>query len=109
MPVQCSLEVAVAVAVGVGVAAAVAVVSVVVAVVVVVVVVVVVAVVIGTLSVTECCLFVCDIVFMTRYMRPGGPWQRRAFLTNLFLPRTSSRRHSGASPPATLHPLKKRG
>ena len=46
--------------------------------------------------------FVCNLVFATRYMRPEGPWQRRAFLNNLFLPRTiaSSRRHSGASPPS---------
>ena len=34
--------------------------------------------------------------FITRYMHPEGPWQRRAFLNNLILPRTSSRRHSGA-------------
>ena len=52
-------------------------------------------------------LFVCNLVFITRYVRPEGLWRRRAFLNNRFLPRTSPRRHSGASPPSTLHPLKK--
>ena len=49
-------------------------------------------------------LFVCHLLFITRKMRAEGPRQRRAFLNNLFLPRTSLRRHSGAPPPPTLHP-----
>ena len=35
-------------------------------------------------------------------MRPGGAWW--TFLSNLIRPRTSSRRHSGVSPPSTLPP-----
>ena len=34
-------------------------------------------------------LFVGNLIFITRYMRPEGPWQRRAFLNNLFLPRAN--------------------
>ena len=47
------------------------------------------------------------LLFITRYMGPVGPWQRpcrrplvaqrRAFLINLLLPRTSLRSHSGVS------------
>ena len=48
--------------------------------------------------------FVCHLLFLTRYMRPEGPWQRRAFLNDLFLPRTSLRRHSEASPPLPFIP-----
>ena len=50
--------------------------------------------------------FVLILVFITRYMRPEGPWQWRAFLNNLFLPQTSSRRHSEVSPPSTPQPLR---
>ena len=35
--------------------------------------------------------FVLIQLFITRYMRPGRPWQRQAFQNNLFLPRTSPR------------------
>ena len=52
----------------------------------------------------EVCLI---LLFITRYMGPVGPWQRpcrrplvaqrRAFLINLLLPRTSLRSHSGVS------------
>ena len=64
----------------------------------------------GTYEVLCACVlfcFVLNLVFLSRYMRPEGPWQWRAFLYNLFLPRTNSRCHSGVSPPSTLRPPKK--
>ena len=56
-----------------------------------------------------CFVLFLNLVFLSRYMRPCccpcGQW--RAFLYNLFLPRTSLRCHSEVSPPSTLRPLAK--
>ena len=52
----------------------------------------------------------CDIVFLSRYMRPEGPWQRRWLLLYTLFPcaRTGLTGHSGPPTPPTVRKDKRK-
>ena len=51
------------------------------------------------------CVCVCNLVFLYRYMRPEGPWQRQLFPKDLFLSPIEMINPSGATLSLSSHVL----